>query len=217
MKQRDHQSGRAKLPMNQDPVGRGSRRVVVSLPLPCLPMNRGWFMGTSHGAPQPCWSLRPSRSTNDPEAARQEPRPTEDAGFMNRSLFLADLLTAHEPESAGKPDALQTLRAAPMGFGIREAYGVRGFTPAFRARFLGTSSKPRTWPSAPRYPRRPSHSFHVALQRISEVMDHPCPSVSIRGYGPHQASIHQKLSNDIPALTRVSFEIGRALPTMRTA
>jgi len=51
---------------------------------------------------------------------------------MESGLFLSDLLTAHEPESAGKPDALQTLRAERPDFRNREALGVRGFTPAFR-------------------------------------------------------------------------------------
>ena len=83
--------------------------------------------------------------------------------FMESALFLLDLLRGHEPESAGKPDALQTLRAAWTGCRSREAFGVRGFTPAFRPRFMesglvlsdlrdGHEPKvPRTWPSAPRF------------------------------------------------------------------
>jgi len=92
-------------------------------------------------------SLLASRARVDGTAARQEPRPT-----------------GHEPESAGRPDALQTLRAGRPGFRNREASGVRGFTPAFQARFTeGFDTKrfgtprvhepgvPRTWLSAPRF------------------------------------------------------------------
>jgi len=72
---------------------------------------------------------------------------------MDSSLFLADRVTGQEPESAGKPDALHTLRAERTGFRSREAYGVRGFTPAFRARFMGSSDNAglrRVWRTKPR-------------------------------------------------------------------
>ena len=58
---------------------------------------------------------------------------------MESGLFLLDLLSGHEPESAGKPahsPAGAGLRAERMGFRTREASGVRGFTPAFRTRFM---------------------------------------------------------------------------------
>ena len=71
--------------------------------------------------------------------------------FMESALFLLDLLRGHEPESAGKPDALQTLRAAWTGCRSREAFGVRGFTPAFRPRFM-ESAAPAPGPQIHRLP-----------------------------------------------------------------
>ena len=62
---------------------------------------------------------------------------TRRCGRTGRGLFLPDLLRSQEPESAGKPDALQTLRVERNGSAHREASGVRGFTPALRARFMG--------------------------------------------------------------------------------
>ena len=67
-------------------------------------------------------------------------------------LFLPDLPSSHAPESAGKPDALQTLRAERTGFANREAYGVRGFTPAFRARLMGNDGR--------RFKDRRARPFH---------------------------------------------------------
>ena len=109
-------------------------------------------------------SLLASRITTDGTAARQEPRPTEPR-FMESVLFLLDLLRGHEPESAGKPDALQTLRAERMGCRTREAFGLRGFTPAFpesgRARLLpgrvkvgSTAARPEPRPTEPRFMER---------------------------------------------------------------
>ena len=102
-------------------------------------------------------SLLASRAMVDETAARREPRPTEPR-FMESVLFLADVLTAHEPESAGKPDALQTLRAERTGFRNREAFGVRGFTPAFRIRFMESGCR------NPALRARRQHGQHVRQQ-----------------------------------------------------
>jgi len=58
------------------------------------------------------------------------------AGVLETAPFLADPLSGHEAESAGEPDALQTLRAERTRLRTRGASGVRGFIPAFRARFM---------------------------------------------------------------------------------
>ncbi len=68
--------------------------------------------------------------------------PRGEARLRRASLLHADLLRGHEPKSAAKADALQTLRAAPRHVRGREALGVRGFIPAFRGRFMESSHGP---------------------------------------------------------------------------
>ncbi len=73
---------------------------------------------------------------------------------MESHLFLLDLLRDHEPKSAAKADALQTLRAAPRHVRGREAPGVRGFIPAFRGRFMRSRDAGRTGAHGDREPLR---------------------------------------------------------------
>ena len=81
----------------------------------------------------------PSLVRSEFGVARPQPRPTTNGRFMGSGLVLSDLLGGHEPESAGKPahsPAGAGLRAKRVGWSHREACGVRGFTPAFRTRFM---------------------------------------------------------------------------------
>jgi len=68
--------------------------------------------------------------------------PRRGCGSVGSVLFPSDLLRGHEPESAGKPDALQALCVGGTHLRSGEAYGVRGFTAAFPARFVGKPLAP---------------------------------------------------------------------------
>ena len=100
---------------------------------------------------------------------------------MESGLVRSDVLDGYKTESAGKPGAIQTLRAEGTGGRSRDAYGVRGFTPAFQERGRASllASRVKVGSTAARREPRPTTNGRFMESGLvrSDVLDGHEPKV----------------------------------------